>query len=156
MEITVHHEKYWMNLLDIPTTQEEYSYIRDSYLCISQGFLICFPINDQRSFEETIFIREQIQRSKDEEYPIILLCGTKGDLTAERAVERSAAEELAKSWRSEYMETSALDNTNVDRAFQYISECILYNSMDICTRLEQCETVEHNTLIKTKKKCEIM
>jgi GTPase SAR1 family protein len=142
-----------------PANQDEYSAMRDVYLRSAQGVLICFPINDQRLFEETISIREQIKRVKEEDYPIVLLCGTKGDLTAERAVERSAAEELAKSWRSEYIETSALDSTNVDQAFQRIAECILYNSvygMDICMKLERGETVEHNRPIKTKKKCEIM
>jgi Ras-related protein Rab-1A len=46
-----------------------------------------------------------------------LLVGNKCDLTTKRAVEYEAAKEYADSWGLEFIETSAKNATNVEKAF---------------------------------------
>lgn len=49
---------------------------------------------------------------------VIMLVGNKSDLTNQRAVSQEEATKFAEDNGTMFMETSALDRTNVDRAFE--------------------------------------
>lgn len=106
--------------------QEEYAAIRDGYYRSGEGFLCIFSLTEQKSFEETIDFREQIVRvhEGEENMPFILV-GNKADLHEKRMVSTETAEERARSWGVQYVETSAKTNDNVDKIFNQVVQLII-------------------------------
>lgn len=51
---------------------------------------------------------------------VVVLCGNKSDLTKARQVTVEAGKELADRHKLPFIETSALDSTNIDLAFEKI------------------------------------
>ncbi|TSO77775.1 GTPase NRas [Bagarius yarrelli] len=94
-------------LLDILDTagQEEYSAMRDQYMRTGEGFLCVFAINNTKSFADVHLYREQIKRVKDSDDVPMVLVGNKCDLP--RTVDTKQAQELARSYGIEFVETSA-------------------------------------------------
>ncbi|MGH0160506.1 UNVERIFIED_CONTAM: hypothetical protein FKN15_039540 [Acipenser sinensis] len=95
-------------LLDILDTagQEEYSAMRDQYMRTGEGFLCVFAINNSKSFADIHLYREQIKRVKDADDVPMVLVGNKCDLPT-RTVDTKQAQELARSYGIEFVETSA-------------------------------------------------
>ncbi|XP_062397440.1 GTPase NRas isoform X1 [Sardina pilchardus] len=117
-------------LLDILDTagQEEYSAMRDQYMRTGEGFLCVFAINNSKSFADVhlysefcdplpspFFCREQIKRVKDSDDVPMVLVGNKCDLA--RTVDTKQAQELARSYGIEFVETSAKTRQGVEDAF---------------------------------------
>jgi len=105
-------------LLDILDTagQEEYSAMRDQYMRTGEGFLLCFAVNESKSFENISSYREQIKRVKDSEEVPMVLVGNKCDLPL-RGVDMRVVQETAKSYGIPFIETSAKTRMGVDDAF---------------------------------------
>ncbi|RXM91264.1 Cold shock domain-containing protein E1 [Acipenser ruthenus] len=105
-------------LLDILDTagQEEYSAMRDQYMRTGEGFLCVFAINNSKSFADIHLYREQIKRVKDADDVPMVLVGNKCDLPT-RTVDTKQAQELARSYGIEFVETSAKTRQGVEDAF---------------------------------------
>ena len=83
----------------------------------AQGALLVFDVTDRGSFEH---VKKWYERAKQlgGEYLEVLLVGNKIDLpSASRVVSSEEAEQLANELNIMYVETSALDGTNVELAF---------------------------------------
>lgn len=106
-------------LLDILDTagQEEYSAMREQYMRTGEGFLLVYSVTERESYNELLTFFQQILRVKETEEVPILLVGNKSDLTEERSVSFEEGEKLAKQFNCEFLETSAKQGINVDRAF---------------------------------------
>lgn len=116
---------YQIDILDT-AGQEEYAAIRDGYYRSGEGFLCIFSLTEQKSFEETIDFREQIVRVHEGEQNMpFILVGNKADLEEKRMVSRETAEERARSWGVQYIETSAKTNDNVDKIFDQVVHLII-------------------------------
>ncbi|KAJ8395127.1 hypothetical protein AAFF_G00035830 [Aldrovandia affinis] len=108
-------------LLDILDTagQEEYSAMRDQYMRTGEGFLCVFAVNNSKSFADVHLYREQIKRVKDSDDVPMVLVGNKCDLA--RTVDTKQAQELARSYGIEFVETSAKTRQGVEDAFYTLS-----------------------------------
>lgn len=93
-----------------------------NYIRNSNGFIIVFALNDMASFEEVEELYNEINLVNPNS--VILLCGNKSDLKDDREVTREEAEELARSMKAEYIETSAKTCENIDELFIKITEMI--------------------------------
>ncbi|KAG2381984.1 hypothetical protein C9374_005776 [Naegleria lovaniensis] len=134
--------------LDILDTagQDEYKALRDEYMRTADGFLLVFDISKPKTFEDLNEFHKQIVRSKDCDYPPIILVGNKIDLPPEkRAVSRQQAEDVCAKWKIEFIETSAKTRTNVDEAFQKLVKTIL-------KQMEKTKPVNTNNKEKPEKK----
>lgn len=108
--------------------QIRYSSITNSYYRGSNGIIMVFDVTDRVSFTnlESYWI-EQIgryctKRLGDDLMPIpILLVGNKSDLVDRRDVSYQEAMEFANSFEIEYIETSAKENTNVEKSFHRLA-----------------------------------
>ena len=58
---------------------------------------------------------------------VILLVGSKADLTEERAVSNDNAQAFADSSKMKYIEASAKDNTKINESFNYLMDAIIEN-----------------------------
>ena len=53
--------------------QQEYYTLRDQHLRTGQGFLLCFALNDEHSFNEAKELQSAISRAKDGKYALVLV-----------------------------------------------------------------------------------
>ncbi|CAD5117239.1 DgyrCDS6035 [Dimorphilus gyrociliatus] len=116
-KVVLDSEEVQIDILDT-AGQEDYAAIRDNYFRSGEGFLCVFSITELDSFQQTVEFREQILRVKqsDENIPFVLV-GNKEDLNDKRVVTIEAAEERARQWGVNYVETSAKTKHNVDKSF---------------------------------------
>lgn len=102
--------------------------LRGEYMTEGKGFVLVYSITAEDSFQQMNDFKEQIEQTKqaNDKVPICLV-GNKVDLEIERKVTTQQGEDLAKEWRAQgsnkigdimFMETSAMNNTNVGETFK--------------------------------------
>jgi GTPase KRas protein len=114
--VVVDGEPVVLSVLDT-AGQEEFSAMRSQYLSTGKGFLLCYSITNQQTFDEVKAIQTQVLQAKDTDYVPMVLVATKSDLEASRKVSRVAGETLAKAWGCPFLESSARERLNVEEAF---------------------------------------
>ncbi len=88
------------------------------------GGLLLFDITNRRSFQN---VHEWLEEGRSHVQPhsiVFLLVGHKCDLEPQRQVSRQEAEKLAAAYGMRYVETSARDAINVERAFTELTQDI--------------------------------
>lgn len=132
--------EYFSNIVNINDTlvklniwdtagQEKFRSICLSYYRYSTGALVCFALNNSKSFEN---ISEYIKELKIYgcKYTHIALVGTFADCTNDREVDQEDIDDLCKRYNINYYETSPKYGTNVDDTFTKFCENILLNVED--------------------------
>lgn len=97
--------------------QERFRSITRAYYRNSVGGLLLFDITNRRSFQN---VHEWLEETKVHVQPyqiVFVLVGHKCDLDTQRQVTRHEAEKLAAAYGMKYIETSARDAINVEKAF---------------------------------------
>ena len=90
--------------------------ITSSYYRGSHGIIIVYDVTDQESFNGVKMWLQEIDRYATSTV-LKLLVGNKCDLKDKRVVEYDVAKEFADANKMPFLETSALDSTNVEDAF---------------------------------------
>jgi GTPase KRas len=116
IQCVVDGQSYLLEILDT-AGQDEYVALRDQYMRNGDGFLCIYAITSTSSMNELLDLIEKIYRIKDNLNVPIVIVGNKSDLANERNVSYQEGLELAKKYNTEYIETSAKNNTNVEQAF---------------------------------------
>ena len=96
--------------------QERFRTITSSYYRGSHGIIIVYDVTDQESFNGVKMWLQEIDRYATSTV-LKLLVGNKCDLKDKRVVEYDVAKEFADANKMPFLETSALDSTNVEDAF---------------------------------------
>lgn len=96
--------------------QERFRTITSSYYRGSHGIIIVYDVTDQESFNGVKMWLQEIDRYATSTV-LKLLVGNKCDLEDKRVVEYDVAREFAEANKMPFLETSALDSTNVEQAF---------------------------------------
>ena len=99
--------------------QERYRAITSAYYRGAVGALLVFDISKSSSFEN---IEKWLKELKEHADPkmVVMLVGNKSDLRHLRAVKTEDATSFAEKNGLAFIETSALDSSNVEVAFQRI------------------------------------
>jgi Ras-related protein Rab-1A len=98
--------------------QEKYKSVAVNYFRSTHGFMFVYDITDEDSFSNIEnWINLAFNNSSN--HLINFLIGNKSDLEEERHVTKKQAEELAKSKDLFFFETSAKNNDNVEKVFQF-------------------------------------
>ncbi|MGH0183478.1 UNVERIFIED_CONTAM: hypothetical protein FKN15_012145 [Acipenser sinensis] len=98
--------------------------ITRAYYRNSVGGLLLFDITNRRSFQN---VHEWLEEARSHVQPhqiVFVLVGHKCDLDGRRQVSRQEAEKLAGSYGMRYVETSARDAINVEKAFTELTRDI--------------------------------
>ena len=103
---------------------ERYRSITNAYYKGAKGVIAVYDICRKKSFESVDKWIEDF-KSKADEDAVILLIGNKNDLNEKREVSIEEAEIKAKKNKFAFMETSAKDNNNVQKAFETLFEEII-------------------------------
>jgi len=100
--------------------QERFRTITSSYYRGAHGIIVVYDITDMESFQNVTQWLHEIDRYASSGVNKLLV-GNKSDLTAKRQVSYEQAKEFADSMNMEFIETSAKQSSNVDRAFTTIA-----------------------------------
>lgn len=103
--------------------QERYRAITSTYYRGALGALIIYDITKYPSFEQVPRWLDELRVHADPNV-VIMLAGNKRDLEGLRVVPAESGKELAEREGLLFLETSALDATNVEKAFLMVLERI--------------------------------
>ncbi|VDN53161.1 unnamed protein product [Dracunculus medinensis] len=115
-QVDVDGQQCMLEILDTAGT-EQFTAMRDLYMKNGQGFVLVYSITAQSTFNDLMDLREQILRVKDAEEVPMILVGNKCDLEDERVVGKDQGHNLARSFNSAFLETSAKAKINVNEVF---------------------------------------
>ncbi|KAJ8601037.1 hypothetical protein CTAYLR_007970 [Chrysophaeum taylorii] len=96
--------------------QERFRTITSSYYRGAHGIIVVFDVTDTESFNNVKQWLHEIDRYACQNVKKLLV-GNKCDLASKRAVPTEQAKEFADSLGIHYLETSAKNSTNVEKAF---------------------------------------
>jgi small GTP-binding protein len=96
--------------------QERFRSIAKAYFRNAVGVILVFEIGDRKTFEDAGMWLSEVRTLCDPAASVILI-GNKSDIREERTVTLQEAEQFARQSKIDYIETSALDGTNVREAF---------------------------------------
>ncbi|KAK6127339.1 hypothetical protein DH2020_038910 [Rehmannia glutinosa] len=99
--------------------QERYRAVTSAYYRGAVGAMLVYDISKRQSFDHMARWLEELRGHADKNI-IIMLIGNKCDLGTLRAVPTEDAQEFAERENLYFMETSALEATNVESAFMTI------------------------------------
>ena len=104
--------------------QERFRSVSKAYFRNAVGAVLVFDITEKQSFDElNMWINDLNTLCAPNAY--IILVGNKTDRAEERAVSESEAQETAKRYNLEYLETSAKSGENVQEAFVRLGQGIV-------------------------------
>ena len=103
--------------------QERFRTITSSYYRGAHGIIVVYDVTDPESFNNVKQWLHEIDRYACENVNKLLV-GNKSDLESKRAVQTEQAKEFADSLGIEFLETSAKNSTNVEKAFHTMASHI--------------------------------
>ena len=118
-------KKYEINGLKIKAQiwdtagQERYRAITSMYYKGAKGGLIVFDLSSKSTFQNVEKWFNEIKKTADPTINLILI-GNKSDLKDKRQISTEEGENKAKEMNVPYLETSALNADNVDKAFDLL------------------------------------
>ncbi|KAI4240269.1 MAG: hypothetical protein L6R40_005205 [Gallowayella cf. fulva] len=136
-QVVIDGQSCMLEVLDT-AGQEEYTALRDQWIRDGEGFVLVYSITSRASFSRIRKFHSQIQRVKDSSSagsptasylssPItaapsgaqapVMLVGNKSDRVTEREVSTQEGSALAKEMGCDFVEASAKNCINVEKAF---------------------------------------
>ncbi|XVF23981.1 hypothetical protein REPUB_Repub13aG0086900 [Reevesia pubescens] len=99
--------------------QERYRAITSAYYRGAVGALLVYDITKRQTFDNVLRWLRELRDNADSNI-VIMMAGNKFDLNHLRAVSTEDAESLAEKENMAFLETSALEAFNVEKAFQTV------------------------------------
>lgn len=99
--------------------QERYRAITSAYYRGAVGALLVYDITKRQTFDNVQRWLRELRDHADSNI-VIMMAGNKSDLNHLRAVQGDDGQALAEKEGLSFLETSALDATNIEKAFQTI------------------------------------
>ena len=122
---TIKNEKVEAQIWDT-AGQERYRSMTKAYYKGALGALIVYDITKKETFDNIENWIADLRNSADKKATIILV-GNKNDLEEERKVSKDIGESKAKEFGFAFLETSALNGSNIELAFQTLIEEVYKN-----------------------------
>jgi len=109
--------------------QDRFKSISQAFYRGSRAALVVFDLTCEKSFESLTTWMSEIERYADKDI-VLMLVGNKCDLMRSRVVDYGRAVEFARMYNMDYIETSALDTTNVEEVFVKIIQDVYDLNVD--------------------------
>ena len=122
-EINIDTQKVSLKIVDT-AGMGDLKVMIDNWISEGDGFLLVYSIIDANSFPIVIEKRNRILKVKEKKDIPMLLVGTKLDMESKREVPVEKAEQLAKEWGIEYIETSSLNSVRDKEVFYKMARII--------------------------------
>ena len=118
---TIEHRNKTLKLQIWDTAgQERFRAITTSYYRGSHAIIVCYDTTDYDTFTNVNKWINEINKYGSKS-AILVLCGTKSDLTSNRKVSENEGQEFAQSNNMIFIETSAKNGSNITKLFELIS-----------------------------------
>lgn len=121
--------------------QERFCAISNVYYRRAVGALLVYDITDSQTYENVATWLKDLKDHADGNI-VIMLVGNKCDLKHLRAVPTETAQQFADSNQMSFIETSALNSTNVEEAFTSVVKSIYHLVYDNCTPITPIDEIE--------------
>ena len=137
-QVVIDQQSCMLEVLDT-AGQEEYTALRDQWIRDGEGFILVYSITSRNSFSRIRKFYNQVQRVKESNHPHsptgatylpaqmnasayagpvpVMLVGNKSDKSHEREVSSQEGSALAKELGCDFVEASAKNCVNVEKAF---------------------------------------
>ncbi|KAA0202053.1 hypothetical protein HAZT_HAZT003581 [Hyalella azteca] len=125
--------------------QERYRAITSAYYRGAVGALLVYDIAKQLTYSNVERWLKELRDHADQNI-VIMLVGNKSDLRHLRSVPTEEAKGFAEKEGLSFIETSALDSTNVETAFHNILEVGFWRSFEIYKIVSQKQLRDHPDL----------
>jgi small GTP-binding protein len=110
--------------------QERYKAVTRQYYRGAMGAIVVYDITNRNSYRRVDSWIREIKTFSSNPHCVLVLLGNKCDLSTARQVTVEEATDFAKRHEMSFLETSALDSTNVTRAFQMTLKDIYQTMLD--------------------------
>ena len=114
----------WDTVIIIQAGQESFRSITRSYFRGAAAFILVFDLTKRSTFENLSYWLDEVKNNSNANSSIIIV-GNKSDLTEQREVTTDEACSFCNNQNVVYIETSAKNNINIERAFHTSVEIIL-------------------------------
>ncbi|KAK3069242.1 RAS2 protein [Teratosphaeriaceae sp. CCFEE 6253] len=118
-QVQIDSQSCMLEVLDT-AGQEEYTALRDQWIRDGEGFVLVYSISSRSSFTRIQKFHHQIQRTMGSSTfgpAPVMLVGNKCDRVTEREVSTQEGTALAKQLNCDFVEASAKNCVNVEKAF---------------------------------------
>ena len=141
--------------------QEKYKAITGAYYKGSKGALVIYDITRKETFANIEKWVNDLKTAGDPKITIIII-GNKSDLADKRQITKEEGEEKAKSFGCAFLETSAFNGENIDKAFDIMVKEIYEKfssdtggdeQIESDTKVEDIKLERGKADINNKKKC---
>ncbi|XP_057978712.1 ras-related protein RABA4c [Malania oleifera] len=131
--------------------QERYRAVTSAYYRGAVGAMLVYDITKRQSFDHVARWLEELRGHADKNI-VIMLVGNKSDLGTLRAVPTEDAKEFAQGENLFFIETSALEATNIETAFlTVLTEIYRIVSKKALVANDETETAGGSALLKGTK-----
>lgn len=113
-----------LNLWDT-AGQERFKTITSAYYRGADGIVVLFDVTNQESFRHLEGWLSEVNRYASPDNTKRILVGNKVDKSSERVISLESAKVFADKYGMKYIEASAKVGTNVDQAFNELTEELL-------------------------------
>ena len=110
--------------------QERYRSITNAYYKGAKGSLLVYDITNPKTFESIDRWLSDLKVNGDENISVVLV-GNKSDLESDRKVSTQQGKEKAEFYKLAFLETSALNGNNIDKAFNELITDVYKNHHDL-------------------------
>ena len=118
--------------------QERYRSITSAYYKGAKGAFIVYDITRKLTFDNIDKWVTDLKTNGDKNISIVLI-GNKSDLEDKREVEKEEGIKKSEEYKIAFLETSALNGDNIDKAFNELLEQIYQN---VCSDIEEGDSAE--------------
>ena len=141
--------------------QEKYKAITGAYYKGSKGALVIYDITRKETFGNIEKWVNDLKTAGDPKITIIII-GNKSDLADKRQITKEEGEEKAKSFGCAFLETSAFNGENIDKAFDIMVKEIYEKfssdtggdeQIESDTKVEDIKLERDKVDINKKEKC---
>ena len=121
--------------------QERYRSITNAYYKGAKGSLLVYDITNPKSFENLDKWLSDLKTNGEEKISIILI-GNKSDLEEERKITTEQGKEKAEFYKLAFMETSALNGNNIEKAFNELITDVYKNHHELFEKQAKVEITD--------------
>ena len=127
--IEINNKKIKIQILDT-AGQERYRSITSAYYRGAKGAFIVYDITRKTTFDNIDRWVADLKANGDDNISIVLI-GNKLDLEDKREVQKDEGVKKSEEFKTAFMETSALNGDNIDKAFDELIEQIYQNNCSL-------------------------
>ena len=130
--------------------EERYRSITNAYYKGAKGSLLIYDITNKKSFENVEKWISDLKANADEDISMILL-GNKTDLEDKRVVTTEEGKNKAELYKFAFMETSALNGSNIEKAFNELIMDVYKRNHELLENQAKVEIIRDKKTIELDK-----